>query len=81
MDLTAFYDHEFDEHEAIVRALQAAHETGRVAAALTGRGGGDLPGLACPLVMVPSTTIARIQEKHIMIGHMLCDVLEQTCDR
>mgnify|MGYP001181088280 CR=1 FL=1 len=65
----------------VVRALQAARETGMVAAALTGRGGGDLPGLADPLVMVPSTTIARIQEMHIMIGHMLCDVLEQTCGR
>ena len=65
----------------VVRALQAARETGMVAAALTGRGGGDLPGLADPVVMVPSTTIARIQEMHIMIGHMLCDVLEQTCGR
>jgi len=65
----------------VVRALQAARETGMVAAALTGRSGGDLPGLADPLVMVPSTTIARIQEMHIMIGHMLCDVLEQTCGR
>ena len=65
----------------VVRALQAAREIGMVAAALTGRGGGDLPGLADPLVMVPSTTTARIQEMHIMIGHMLCDVLEQTCGR
>ena len=65
----------------VVRALQAARETGMVAAALTGRGGGDLPGLADPVVMVPSTTIAWIQEMHIMIGHMLCDVLEQTCGR
>ena len=65
----------------VVRALQAARETGMVAAALTGRGGGDLPGLADPVVMVPSTTVARIQEMHIMIGHMLCDVLEQTCGR
>ena len=65
----------------VVRALQAAREIGMVAAALTGRGGGDLPGLADPVVMVPSTTVARIQEMHIMIGHMLCDVLEQTCGR
>ena len=44
----------------VVRALQAARETGMVAAALTGRGGGDLPGLADLQVMVPSTTIVRI---------------------
>ena len=65
----------------VIRALQAAREIGMVAAALTGRGGGALPGLADPLVMVPSTTVARTQEMHIMIGHMLCDVLEQTCGR
>ena len=65
----------------VVRGLQAAREIGMIAAALTGRSGGDLPGLADPLVMVPSTTTARIQEMHIMIGHMLCDVLEQTCGR
>ncbi len=65
----------------VVHALQAAREIGMIAAALTGRGGGDLPGLADPLVMVPSTTTARVQEMHIMIGHMLCDVLEQTCGR
>lgn len=65
----------------VVRALQAARDIGMTAAALTGRGGGDLAGLADPLVMVPSTATARIQEMHIMIGHMLCDVLEQTCGR
>ena len=65
----------------VVRALHAAREIGMVAAALTGRDGGDLNGLADPLVMGPSTSTARIQEMHIMIGHMLCDVLEQTCGR
>ena len=66
---------------SVVRALQAAREIGMTPAGLTGRGGGELVGLADPLVMVPSTTTARIQEMHIMIGHMLCDVLEQTCGR
>ena len=65
----------------VVRALQAAREIGMVAAGLTGRDGGDLPGLADPLLKVPSATTAQIQEMHIMIGHMLCDVLEQTCGR
>ena len=65
----------------VIRALQAARDIGMTAAALTGRGGGELAGLADPVVMVPSTTTARIQEMHIMIGHMLCDVLEQTCGR
>lgn len=65
----------------VIRALRAARDIGMIPAALTGRDGGDLAGLADPLVMVPSTNTARIQEMHIMIGHMLCDVLEQTCGR
>ena len=65
----------------VTKALLAAREIGITAAALSGKGGGDLVGLADPLVIVPSNTTARIQEMHIMIGHMLCDVLEQTCGR
>jgi D-sedoheptulose 7-phosphate isomerase len=63
------------------RALLAAREIGVTPAALAGKGGGDLVGLADPLLVVPSNSTARIQEMHIMIGHMLCDVLEQTCGR
>ena len=49
---------------------------GLVAAALTGRDGGDLVGLAEPLLIVPSTITARIQEMHITLGQMLCGALE-----
>ena len=65
----------------VVRALRAAREIGMTSAALCGKGGGDLVGLAEPLVIVPSDVTARIQEMHITIGHMLCDVLERTCGR
>lgn len=61
----------------ILKALQAAKAIGAVPAALTGRDGGDLPGLADPCLIVPSNVTARIQEMHILIGHMLCEVLEQ----
>jgi D-sedoheptulose 7-phosphate isomerase len=49
---------------------------GLVAAALSGKDGGDLSGLADPLIIVPSRTTARIQEMHIAIGQMLCGALE-----
>ena len=65
----------------VTRALQVAREIGMTAAAFAGKDGGDLVGLADPLLIVPSNSTARIQEMHIMIGHMLCDVLEQTCGR
>ena len=63
----------------VVNALTAAREMGIVPAALSGRGGGKLNGLADPLLVVPSHTIARIQEMHITLGQMLCDALEQRC--
>ncbi len=60
-------------------ALEAARDMGVVPAALTGKDGGALVGLADPLLIVPSNTTARIQEMHITLGQMLCDVLEQRC--
>ncbi|MEE2970220.1 MAG: SIS domain-containing protein [Pseudomonadota bacterium] len=65
--------------ENVVRALQTARDMGVTPAAFSGRGGGRLAGLADPLLIVPSETIARVQEMHILLGHMLCDVLEQEC--
>ena len=61
----------------VTLGLAAAKELGLVAAALCGRDGGALVGLADPLVIVPSQTTARIQEMHILLGQMLCGALEQ----
>lgn len=61
----------------VLKALEAARLLGGVAAGLTGRDGGKMVGVADPLVVVPSTNTARIQEMHILIGHSLCDLLEQ----
>ncbi len=61
----------------VILALEAARELGLTAAALGGRDGGQLKGLADPLLIVPSTTTARIQEMHILLGQMLCGALEQ----
>lgn len=61
----------------VIRGLQAAAAGGLTAAALSGRDGGELPGLADPLLIVPSARTARIQEMHITLGQMLCGALEQ----
>jgi D-sedoheptulose 7-phosphate isomerase len=62
--------------ENVIRALRTAKKIGAVAAALSGGDGGRLPGLADPLLIVPSKTTARIQEMHIALGQMLCGALE-----
>jgi D-sedoheptulose 7-phosphate isomerase len=60
----------------ILAALERAKAMRIVTAALSGKGGGDLAGLADHLLVVPSDTTARIQEMHITLGQMLCGALE-----
>ena len=60
----------------VIAALRQAKAMRLVTAALGGKGGGDMTGLADHLLVVPSETIARIQEMHIALGQMLCGALE-----
>ncbi len=60
----------------VIAALKQARAMRLVTAALGGKGGGDMVGLADHLLVVPSDTTARIQEMHIMLGQMLCGALE-----
>lgn len=60
----------------ITLAFRQARTMGLVTAAFSGKGGGDLVGLADHLLVVPSDTTARIQEMHITLGQMLCGALE-----
>lgn len=60
----------------VLQGLEKAKEMGLTAAALSGGDGGGLVGKADPLLVVPSSTTARIQEMHIAVGQMLCGALE-----
>ncbi len=60
----------------VIHALEVAKRMDIVPAAFSGKGGGQLVGLAEPLLIVPSDTTARIQEMHILLGQMLCGALE-----
>src|SRR6185312_10960579 len=60
----------------VAAALKQAKAMRIVTAALTGKGGGDLPGLADHVLIVPSDTTARVQEMHITLGQMLCGAIE-----
>ncbi len=63
--------------ENVIRGLQTARDMNMTAAGFGGKGGGRMNGLASPYLVVPSNTTARIQEMHILIGHLLCDGLER----
>lgn len=60
----------------VIAGLKQAKSMRIVTAALGGKGGGNMTGLADHLLVVPSDTTARIQEMHIMLGQMLCGALE-----
>lgn len=61
----------------VIEGLKSARAIGAAAAGLTGRSGGGMKGLCDPLICVPATVTARIQEMHIMLGQMLCGALER----
>lgn len=59
----------------ILKALDAAREIGLPAVILTGAGRGKLDD-AAETINIPSTDTARIQECHILIGHIICGMVE-----
>jgi len=60
----------------ITRAADAARSMGIKVIALTGKGGGDLASRADVLINVEATRTCRIQEVHITICHILCEVID-----
>ena len=60
----------------VVCALEAARAKGLVTVAFTGAGGGQLATRADHLLAIASRDTGRIQEAHILAGHMLCDWIE-----
>lgn len=61
----------------IVNAINAAKEKGVKTVALVGRDGGEMAHIADYAIIVPSNDTPRIQESHILIGHMICDIIEK----
>jgi len=60
----------------VVRGLDAAREMGLVTLALSGGDGGPVARAADLALVVPSRNTPRIQEVHITIGHVLCDLVD-----
>jgi D-sedoheptulose 7-phosphate isomerase len=60
----------------VVRAIEVAKGLGITTVALTGAGGGRLAALCDLTLAVPSSVTARVQEAHILIGHVLCELID-----
>ena len=62
--------------ENVLRGLQKARKMGLRTLGLAGHNGGEMIELCDVIMVVPSSVTARVQEMHILIGHMLCKALE-----
>jgi len=65
------------ESPNVIRAAQAARARGVTVIALVGKSGGQLAELADVALVVPSDDTARIQELHLAIEHVVCDMVEE----
>jgi D-sedoheptulose 7-phosphate isomerase len=61
----------------ILKAFEAAREKKIVTVAFTGMTGGQMKAVSDYLINIPSTDTPRIQESHITIGHIICQLVEE----
>jgi D-sedoheptulose 7-phosphate isomerase len=60
----------------IVKAFETAREKGITTIGMTGEGGGKLKELSDFLIDIPSRNTPRIQEAHMLLGHIICQLVE-----
>lgn len=63
--------------ENIIKAFEECKKKGIITVGLTGESGGKIEGLCDYCIKVPSNETPRIQEAHIMIGHIFCAAIEK----
>lgn len=61
----------------VINAFTAAKDRGVTTVALVGRDGGKMAAMADFAIIVPSNATPRIQESHLLIEHMICDIIEK----
>ena len=61
----------------VLKAIEVAQKQGMVVVGFTGSSGGKMAALCDVLLNVPSADTPRIQEAHILLGHILCEIVER----
>lgn len=61
----------------VIRAIEEANKIGMITVGMTGRTGGKIKEICNYLINVPSDDTPRIQEAHITIGHIICEIVEK----
>jgi D-sedoheptulose 7-phosphate isomerase len=64
--------------ENVLKGIDAARNKGAKTIALTGKGGGDLREIVDLLIDIPSNETPRIQEMHILVGHVMSNIVENS---
>ena len=62
----------------IIVAMEMARKQGMITVGMTGKSGGKMNDCCDIMLRVPSTDTPRIQESHILIGHIICQLIEET---
>ncbi|HEY6293724.1 MAG TPA: D-sedoheptulose 7-phosphate isomerase [Terriglobia bacterium] len=62
----------------VLRGVEAAKSRGMIAVGLTGRAGGNLKAKVDYCLQVPSDDTPHIQEAHLLLGHILCEYVEES---
>ncbi len=60
----------------IVKAFETARAKGIITVGMTGDNGGEMRELSDYLINIPSSVTPRIQEAHILVGHIICELVE-----
>lgn len=62
----------------VIKGVLKAKELGATTIGFTGQGGGKMRDIVHYILMVPSTNTPRIQECHITLGHVLCEIIDSS---
>ena len=61
----------------VVKAMRKAKEIGMLTVGFTGKDGGKMKEICDIMICIPSKDTPRIQEAHILVGHIICQLIEE----
>ena len=63
--------------ENVINAVKMANSLGMLSVGMSGAMGGKIKGLCQHNIIIPSSNTARVQEAHILVGHIFCQIIEE----
>jgi len=61
----------------VLKAIEKANSIGMISVGLSGLNGGEMQSLCNVMINIASKDTARIQEAHILVGHIICQLIEE----